>query len=409
MKWFRKSETEARRVYSAIDVGTTKVCTLIADLEDGDYFRILGVGIVPSHGMRKAMVTDLGEITESVHESVREAESSSGRKLVSAFIGVTGSHISSFNTTSSLALSGGESKLTPREERQLLEQARSLRFSPDRELLHAIPRLAFGSNGGDGRLHPAMAEVHIVTAATNALRNLTRSVRKAGVVPEDIILEPLASGEAVLREAEKQVGVVVVDIGGGTTDIALFKDGGAYHTAAIPVAGYQLSRDLAVGLSLSYQEGEQLKLQFASLSPSGGSAVPERPLLLDGREIPAREVAEILHCRLTELLRLVWVELGGESLASLAPAGLVFTGGTAKIPGILPLAQNIFELPCRVGVPRNITGLVSQLHDPAFSTSVGLLSWGARHSDQEIRQHHHPNSLTRLWFQVRHRLPGRWW
>lgn len=408
MSWFGKSETEARRLYSAIDVGTTKVCTLMADLEDGDYFRILGVGIIPSQGMRKAMVTDLEEMADSVRESVREAERSSGKRLVSAYIGVTGSHISSFNTTSSLALGGGE-KLNPREERQLLEQARSLRLSPDRELLHAIPRFSFDGSGVEGRISPAMAEVHIVTAAANALRNLTKSVRRAGVVPEDVILEPLASGEAVLREAEKQVGAVVVDIGGGTTDIALFRDGAVYHTAAIPVAGYQLSRDLAIGLNLSFEEAEELKLRFASLSPSGGSAVPDAALALEGREIPAWQVAEILRCRLTELLRLVWVELGGDDLRNQAPAGMVFTGGTAKLPRLLPLARDIFGLSCRIGVPRNITGLVEQLHDPAFSTSVGLLYWGVNCTDRELRQHHRPSSLTRLWLQVRRRLPWRWW
>jgi len=236
-------------------------------------------------------------------------------------------------------------------------------------------------------------------------------VRKAGVIPEDIVLEPLASGEAVLRPVEKDVGVVVVDIGGGTTDIAVYKNGNIMHTAAIPVAGYQLTHDLAVGLNIAFETAEEFKLSQASLNSKTpvypASEIPLRAR--DGQAVPYHKAMEILSARVEELLKLIWVELSGEDLSKLAPAGVVLTGGTSKLPGIAEMAREVFNVPCRVGVPRNISGMVQHLHDPAFATSVGLLFWGVKYAKQELKKHHNPSPLMRLWLGVTRRWRGRVW
>lgn len=416
MLWFRRRPSSNGRIYSAVDVGTTKVCTLIGSMEDEDYFRILGVGISRSKGMRKAVVIDLKEVGQSVRESVRKAEADSGLRLTSAYIGITGSHVSSFNTRSTLAVPEGRGVET-KELKRLVGHVHDMRMSRERELIHALPQM-YRLDGQTGIKNPLGmhgsnldADVHMVTVAADAVRNLVKSVRKAGVTPEDIILEPLASGEAVLRPVERDVGVVVVDIGGGTTDIAVYKNGNIWHTAAIPVAGYQLTRDLAVGLNVPFDTAEEFKLEHANLN-SKLHVYPASEVTLRARDdkvVPYHQAMEILSARVEELLKLIWVELSGENLAKLAPAGVVLTGGTSKMPGIVELAREVFNVPCRVGVPRNITGLVHHLHDPAFATSVGLLFWGVRYAKQELKEHYRPSPLTRLWLEVRRRWRGRIW
>lgn len=410
MFWSRKRLSSNGKVYSAIDVGTTKVCTLMGILEDGDYFHIVGVGITRSRGMRKATVVSVDEIAETIRESVREAEISSGLPLGPAFIGVTGGHISCFNTSSTLVMPAPDHQLGERERGQLMSRLRHIRLSPERELIHALPRLHEQEACLEKDSLPSFrlqADVHVVTAAAGAVRNLTQSVRRAGVVPEDVVLEPLASGEAVLRSAEKDVGVVVVDIGGGTTDIALFKNDAVWHTAAIPVAGNQVTQDLAVGLGIPFEVAEELKVKYASLKPTPPpTELP--PGLGNSQNLLHPRLQEIVYTRLEEMMKLVWVELSEYDLAAVAPAGIVLTGGSSKIPGLAEMVGHIFGLPCRVGVPRNIGGLVDHLHDPAFATSVGLLYWGARHAPLELIQHHRPSPLTHLWLKVKGRLFWRW-
>jgi len=416
MLWFRRKPSSNGKIYSAVDVGTTKVCTLIGSMEDDDYLRILGVGISRSKGMRKAVVIDLKEVGKSVRDSVKKAEADSGLRLTPAYIGITGGHVSSFNTRSTLAVPEGREVQT-KELKRLVGHVHDMRMSRERELIHALPQM-YRLDGQTGIKNPLGmhglnldADVHMVTVAANAVKNLVKSVRKAGVIPEDIVLEPLASGEAVLRPVEKDVGVVVVDIGGGTTDIAVYKNGNILHTAAIPVAGYQLTRDLAVGLNIAFETAEEFKVKHANLN-SKTPVYPASEIPLKARDdkvVPYHKAMEILSARVEELLKLIWVELSGENLSKLAPAGVVLTGGTSKLPGIAEMAREVFNVPCRVGVPRNISGMVQHLHDPAFATSVGLLFWGVKYAKQELKKHHNPSPLMRLWLGVTRRWRGTVW
>ncbi|MEK7281984.1 MAG: cell division protein FtsA, partial [Chloroflexota bacterium] len=376
-----------------------------------DYFRILGVGIVPSKRMRKAMITNLNDVSETVRESVREAERTSGMHIDTVFIGITGSHISSFNTRSRLSLSADDQPVSDKDVKQLLEHARTIRMSAERELLHALPHKI--ELDGTARSEQPLGligsrletDVHVITAASSAVRNLIKGVRQAGITTREVILQPLASGEAILRPVEKDVGIAVVDIGAGTTDIAVFKDGSIYHTAAIPVAGFQVTRDLSLGLSLTYEEAEELKVKFASLKGSEQRNLTIAP----DKEISFDDMMDIITARVQETLQLVWVELGGDELSRLIPAGVVLTGGASKLPGMAELATRVFRVPCRVGVPRNITGMVDHLHDPAFATSVGLLHWGAKYAGKEMRSHHQPSPLTQIWLKVKRRFWRGWW
>jgi len=355
-------------------------------------------------------------VGDSVRESVRKAEADCGLRVTSAYIGITGGHVSSFNTRSTLAVPEGRS-VEQSELKRLVGNVNDMRMSSERELIHALPQF-YKLDGQTGIKNPLGmhgtsldADVHMVTAAADAVRKLVKSVGKAGVTIEDVVLEPLASGEAVLRPVERDVGVVVVDIGGGTTDIAVYKNGSIRHTAAIPVAGYQLTHDLAVGLNISFEKAEEFKVKRADLNKKPNVYPTSEMDLAVGSDkvVPYRKAMEILQPRVEELLRLIWVELSGEDLRKLAPAGIVLTGGTSKLPGLPEMAREMFNVPCRVGVPRNITGQVRHLHDPAFATSVGLLFWGHKYAGQELMRHHRPGPLTRLWLEVKRRWRGRIW
>lgn len=411
MQWLYKRTVKSGRIYSAIDIGTTKVCTLVASTEgEGVNLRIIGIGIVRSEGMKKAMITDANSVVDSIKSSVKEAEKSSGLKVRSAFIGITGSHISSFNTRDSLYIP--PDKAVGKEEiKHILSKAKDIPMPDGRELIHTIPQ-NYRVDGMTGSLNPVGlrgtrldAEVHMVTAAASAVQNLIDAVNRAGIKVEAVVPEPLASGEAVLQPDEKNAGVIIIDIGGGTTDIAVFKFGAVYHTSAVPVAGYQLTRDLAIGLGVSYEEAEELKLKYANLDPQ--KAYPYSEVMFkprDGLNIPYADFRNIINERITELFQLVYIRLSGGDLRRLAPSGAVLTGGTAKLPGIADLSKRTLNLPCRIGLPRNINGMTEDLQDPAFATSIGLLYCGARHSETAVKKLHQQSQFERLWNRVRQRI-----
>lgn len=373
-----------RTKIAAIDVGTTKVCTIMADTEDGGFPRILGVGIVPSQGLQKGMVVNFNEAKQSIRESVKKAEKVAGYRLESAYVGVTGRHISSVNNRGVIAITRNDRMVHLKDLKRVLEVARSIKIPSDRELLHIIPR-TYAIDGQEGVKNPVGmhgfrldVETHIITAAVNSVQNLVKCVRSIGVDIEDLVLEPLASAEAILTEEEKQDGVLVADIGGGTTDIAVFKDNSIYHSSVLPVAGYQLTRDISVGLDISFDLAEAMKKKYGDVTPineADRSEPTDRTLTEDGHTISYRDLSDIVRLRVEEIIRLIMMELPRAEYGKLIPLGLVLTGGSSNLPGIAELGQQLTRLPVRVGVPISLYGVSDTLGDPAYATSVGLLLW----------------------------------
>ncbi len=365
---------------AGIDVGTTKVCTIMGDIDENDNLRILGVGVAPSQGLQKGLVANVNEAKESIRESIKKAERTAGYKLESAYVGVTGRHISSVNNHGAIAITRSDQLVRPDDLKRVLEVARSIKIPGDRKLLHVIPR-SYTVDGQEGVKNPVGmygfrldVETHIITAGVTSVQNLAKCIRSLGVEIDDYVLEPLASAEAVITEEERQAGVMIADIGGGTTDIAVFKDNTIFHTSVLPVAGHQVTRDISVGLGLSFELAEELKKKYgdATLSDEDDS---DRTLPEDGHSISYRELNEIIKIRIEELLRLILLELPNTDYSKLIPAGIVITGGCANLPGIAQMGEAVTRLPVRIGAPANLYGVSDILCDPAYATSVGLLLW----------------------------------
>jgi len=382
-----------RTTLTSIDVGTTKVCTTMADMNEGGGVRVIGVGVAPSRGLHKGLVVNINEAKESIRESIRKAEQASGSKIESAFIGVTGRHITSVNNRGVIAITRNDRLVRRDDLKRVLQCARSIKVPTDRKLLHVIPR-GYAVDGQTGVMNPVGmhgfrldVETHIITAAVTSVQNLIKCIRGVGVDIDDLILEPLASSEAVLTEDEKQIGTILADVGGGTTDIAVFKDGSIWHTAVLPVAGYQLTRDIAIGLGLPFDVSEEMKKRYGSVMPVYESKMETLSTISeDGHGVSYQDLCDILRARVEEILRLILLEMPRSEYETFVPGGLVLTGGSANLSGIEALGRDILRLPVRVGVPTNIYGIADTLRDPAYATSVGLLLWGAKYKGMQTWQ-----------------------
>jgi len=380
-----------RSTLTSIDVGTTKVCTTIADINDGGDIRVTGVGVTPSKGLHKGLVVNINDAKESIRESVKKAEQASNYKVESAYIGVTGRHVSSLNNRGVVAVTRNDRLVRPDDLRRVLACAQSVKVPKDRKLLHVIPR-GYAIDGQVGVKNPVGmhgfrldVETHIITAAVTSVQNLVKCIRSIGIDVDDLILEPLASSEAVLTEDEKQVGVILADIGGGTTDIAVFKDGSIWHTSILPVAGYQLTRDVAIGLGLPFDVAEEMKKKYGSVMPVYESkAETTNTMSTNGHGVSYQDLCDIIRARVEEIIRLILLEMPRSEYQELVPAGLVLTGGSSNLPGIEALGRDILRLPVRVGIPTKMYGITDALRDPAYATSVGLLLWGAKHEGKQI-------------------------
>jgi cell division protein FtsA len=369
----------------AIDVGTTKVCTIMADVGDNDVPRILGVGISPSHGLKKGVVVNINEAKESIRQSVKRAEQTAGYKLASACVGVTGRHISSVNNRGVIAITHNDRMVRTEDLKRVLEVARSVKETSDRKLLHVIPR-DYAVDGQQGGKNPVGmhgfrldVEAHVITAALTSIQDLTKCVREIGIGIDDLILEPLATAEAVLTGEEKANGVLLADIGGGTADIAVFKDNGICHTSILPVAGYQVTRDITIGLGLPFDLAEEMKKKYGDVTPvPQDRARADKTLTGDGHSISCNALSDIIRMRVEELLRLIVLELPRTDYFKLIPSGLVLTGGTSNLSGIAELGHEVTRLPVRIGTPAILYGISDSLCDPAYGTSVGLLLWRIR-------------------------------
>jgi cell division protein FtsA len=361
----------------------------MADVADGEP-RVVGVGISPSKGLHKGLVVNINEARESIRESIRKAEQTSNYKVESAYIGVTGRHVSSNNNHGVVAITRNDRVVRPDDLKRVLTSAQSIKTPADRRLLHVIPR-SYAVDGQAGVKNPIGmhgfrldVETHVITAAVTSIQNLVKCVRSLGVDIEDLVLEPLASSEAVLSEDERQVGVIMADIGGGTTDVAIFREGSIWHTSILPVAGYQLTRDIAIGLGLPFEIAEEMKKKYGSVMPVYENKVDTAPAISkDGHGVSYQDLCDIVRARVEEILKLIVLEMPSSNYEELVPAGLVLTGGTSNLTGIDSLGRDILKMPVRVGVPNNMYGIGDMLQDPAYATSVGLLLWGNKYQGKK--------------------------
>jgi cell division protein FtsA len=370
-------------VIVGIDIGTTKICTLVASVNDAGRLRILGVGIELSKGMRKGAVVDLDAAAQAVAHSIERAERTSGLEIDSALVSLAGSHVSSDNSRGVVGISGGT--IDRDDVARVIEAARAVTIPHNREMIHVIQR-GFVVDGQDGIRMPVgmhgyrlEVETHVITAAAATVENLRNVVESAGVTVSQFVLNPLASGEVALTQEEREMGVVVCDIGGGTTDMAVYINGDVWHTMVLAVGGNHVSSDIAHGLHLPITKAEEIKLQHGhaledEIDPQESFFVQpfgdEQPV-----QIGRRDLAHIIEARVEEIFSLVLQEIRRSGYDQLLPAGMVLTGGVSALPGIRELARRVLEMPVHIAQPTGLVGMVDQLDDPAYATSVGLLRW----------------------------------
>jgi len=373
----------------AIDIGTTKVCTLVAREENPGQLRILGAGIEPSQGMRKGVVVDMVAASEAVVRSVEKAERTSGMEINSALVSLAGSHVSSVNSHGVVGVSGRT--IDEDDMARAVDAARAVAIPHNREVIHIIQR-GFSIDGQEGVRKPLgmhgyrlEVETHIITASAASVENLRQCVGAAGVEVSQFVLNPLASAEVVLTETEREMGVVVCDMGGGTTDIAIYIGGDVWHTNVLAVGGDHITSDIAHGLRLPVSQAEEVKIkhghavkndvnpeEYFSIKPFG----EEQPV-----QINRQELAFVIEARVEEIFGLVLQEIKRSGYDGLLPAGLVLTGGCSALPGIRSLASHTLGVPVRIAGPENLIGMSDKLESPAYSTSVGLLRWALLMSD----------------------------
>lgn len=367
-----------------IDVGTTKVCTLVGQVvEEG--IRILGVGIEPSQGIKKGVIVDLDAASQAIERSVRKAEQTSGVEITAAVVSLAGAHVASINSRGVAAVAG--ETIDEDDVYRALDAARAVAIPHNREIVHVIQR-GFTVDGQDGIHQPIgmhgyrlEVEAHIITAASATMENLRQCVGSAGVEVLQFVLNPLASGDAVLTDAERQMGVAICDIGGGTTDVALYVDGNVWHTMVLAVGGNHVTNDIAHGLRLPVTQAEAVKKKYGHALRAGVGAEEFFTIRPFGEEEPIeisrQALVHIIEARVEEIFSLVMQEIKRSGYDGLLPAGLVLTGGTSALPGIRQLASRVAGLPVRTAQPENLLGMADQLKSPAYATSVGLLQWAA--------------------------------
>ena len=371
-----------------LDIGTSKVSAIVGELVDGGGIEVIGMGIHPSRGLKKGVVVNIESTVQSIQRAVEEAELMAGCRVHSAFTGIAGCHIRSLNSHGIVPIRDRE--VTRGDVDRVIDAARAVAIPADQRVLHILPQ-EYIIDGQEGIREPVgmsgvrlESKVHIVTGAVSAAQNIIKCVRRCGLEVDDIILEQLASSEAVLLEDEKDLGVCLVDIGGGTTDIAVFADGAIQHTAVIPIAGDHVTNDIAVALRTPTHHAEEIKVRhacaLAKLAAPDDTievrSVGDRP----SRRLARQILGEVVEPRYEELLVLVQAELRRSGFEDLVAAGMVLTGGSSKMEGLVGLAEEILHMPVRVGTPHGIAGLADMVRNPIHSTGVGLLQFGRKHA-----------------------------
>jgi cell division protein FtsA len=366
-----------------LDIGTTKVAALVGNILEGGGIEIIGRGLAYSHGLEKGVVVDIGETTASIRRAVEQAEKMADIKIQAVSVGIAGKHIKSINNSGTVSITRDNRIITREDVRRVLETAQAIQIPPDSQLIHVIPR-QYIVDGQDGITDPIgmtgmrlEADVHIVTGATTAVHNIVRCVQNLGIGIEHIVLQPLAAAYAVLASAEKELGVALLDIGGGTTDIAIFRGGDIWFSKILPIAGEHITNDITVGLKVPYEEAERIKKEQGTVRVDEISGDERIEILTIGDEkksIPRSKLAKIIEPRLEELFDLAMGEIEDAGYHDLLPAGLVLTGGTALLDGICEFVQTRYNLPARRGkTPQGIHGLRDIVESPIYAVGIGLL------------------------------------
>lgn len=379
-----------------LDIGTSKVVAIVGEVKADGSLNIVGIGSHRSRGLKKGTVVNIESTVESIQRAVEEAELMAGCRIHSVYAGIAGSHIRSMNSHGIVAIRDRE--VTRADIDRVIDAAQAVAIPADQRVLHILPQ-EYIIDSQEGVKEPLgmsgvrlEAKVHLVTCAINAVQNIEKCIKRCGLQTEEIILEQLASSYAVLTEDEKELGVCMVDIGGGTTDIAIFTEGAIRHTGVIPIAGDQVTNDIAMALRTPTDNADEIKIKYACALTQLASAgemikvpgVGERP----ARELSRQALAEVVEPRYDELFTLVKAELQRSGYENLLAAGVVLTGGTSKMEGVIELAEEIFHMPVRIGMPQSVKGLADIVRNPIYSTGVGLLLYGMRQLQQQERSHH---------------------
>ncbi len=405
--------TPSGKMIVGLDIGTSKVVAIVGEMNEEGQIEVVGIGSHPSRGMKKGVVVNIESTVQSIQRAVEEAELMAGCQIHSVYAGIAGSHIRSLNSHGIVAIRDRE--VTQADIDRVIDAAKAVAIPADQKILHVLPQ-EYVVDEQEGVKEPLgmsgvrlEAKVHLVTCAVNAAQNIEKCVRKCGLEVENVILEQLASSHAVLTDDEKELGVCMVDLGGGTTDIAIFTEGSIRHTSVIPIAGDQVTNDIAMALRTPTKHAEELKIRYAcALTQLAGAeetiqvpGVGERP----PRNLTRQALAEVVEPRYDELFTLVQAELRRSGFEDLIPAGVVLTGGTAKMEGVVELAEEIFHKQVRLAVPQDVRGLSDVVRNPIYSTGVGLLQSGFLHQAEpgfNVVGHEAGESLVnriKQWFQ----------
>ncbi|HIQ01328.1 MAG TPA: cell division protein FtsA [Anaerolineales bacterium] len=409
-------EGAVERTVVGIDVGSSKVCTLVGEVREDGSLRIIGVGVAPSRGLRKGVVVNVAEATAAIAASVEEAERTSGYRIERAYVSLGGVHLSSVNSRGVVAVSRREEGIGVEDVDRALDAAGAIAVPYNRELIHVIPR-HYVVDGQEGVRDPLgmhgfrmEVEAHVVTGSTTVIQNLVKCVAGAGVEVDEVVLSCLAAGDAVLAENEREIGVVLVDMGGGTTDIAIFIEGTVWHTVALGIGGEYITNDVAIGLRLPTAAAEEVKIRYGHTRPAQVGPEERFPAELFGESnrqtLPRWKLAEIIEARVEEMLGMVLQEIKRSGYDGLLPAGVVLCGGVAQLPGIRELAREVVGLPVRIGTPQGLVGLVDRINGPAYAVAAGLVGWGLMVDTRRPLPRGGPSVGRRLLRWLRALLPG---
>jgi cell division protein FtsA len=376
-------------IFAGLDIGSTKVCTTVAEVYEDGRVDVIGVGTVPCSGLKRGVVVDMDATTVAIRESVELAQRVSGAEIHTALVGITGEHISSLNSPGRVAVTQDDHEVRREHVQRVLEASRVIVLPPEREIIHAIPR-GFTIDGQAGIKDPIgmsgrrlEVETHIVTGSTSFLQNIIKSVNKAGVEIDELVLASIASGLAVTSQEERDLGVAVIDIGGGTTDLAIFVDGEVFYTAVLPVGGGHITHDIAVGLQTSQDEAEKAKKEVGCARVDMVESSQTFQVAALGsdepKNLPRMILAQLIEPRVEEILEMAKKEIDRSGYLGLLPMGIAITGGSVLLPGLVESAIRILETPSRAEAPRGVGGMVDSVSSPMYATAVGLVKYAARH------------------------------